>query len=60
MPFEKYLTPKEVAAILVVSKMTVYRMIGSGELNAVQIGTQFRISDRSLRALLERSIVVPK
>ena len=40
-----FLTPREVAAALRVSDMTVYRLIKSGELRAVRIGKSFRISE---------------
>ncbi len=39
----EFLTVEEVAAEVRVSKMTVYRMIHSGELRAVRIGRSFRV-----------------
>ena len=40
-----FLTPREVAEVLRVSDMTVYRLIRSGELRALRIGKSFRISE---------------
>lgn len=42
------LTPTEVAAVLRVSKMTVYRMIHNGTLASLQVGRSFRIHRQSL------------
>jgi excisionase family DNA binding protein len=42
-----FLTVAEVAAIMRLSKMTVYRLVHSGELAAVRVGRSFRV--RSLR-----------
>ena len=43
----------EVAAILRLSKMSVYRLIHSGQLEAVQFGRSFRVPEKSLNAYLE-------
>lgn len=52
---EKFLTVKEVATSLRVSRMTVYRLVHSGELAAVQVGRSYRVSERAVNAYLERS-----
>jgi excisionase family DNA binding protein len=39
----RFMTVGEVAAVLRVSNMTVYRLINSGELPAVRIGRSFRV-----------------
>ncbi|WP_155838500.1 helix-turn-helix domain-containing protein [Arthrobacter castelli] len=44
------LTAVEVAAILRVSKMTVYRKIHSGELPSVHFGRSFRVPVTALEA----------
>lgn len=50
-----YLTVGEVAAMLRVSPMTVYRRINAGELPAVRIGRSFRVREEDLdRYLVER------
>jgi excisionase family DNA binding protein len=44
---EVYLTVDEVARKLRVAKMTVYRMIHSGDLGAVRVQRVFRISQKN-------------
>ena len=39
----KFLTVAEVATLMRVSKMTVYRLVHSGELTAVRVGRSFRV-----------------
>ncbi|HEY1973388.1 MAG TPA: helix-turn-helix domain-containing protein [Pseudonocardia sp.] len=50
------LTVFEVAARLRVSKMTIYRMVNSGELAAFKIGKSFRIPVASVQNLLSSPI----
>jgi excisionase family DNA binding protein len=53
------LTVAEVGAHMRVSKMTVYRLIKSGELAAVRVGHNYRIREAELeRYLAERSVRV--
>jgi excisionase family DNA binding protein len=49
----KFLTVAEVADTLRVSRMSVYRLIHAGQLEAVQFGRSFRISDQALDAYLK-------
>lgn len=51
-PRPSYLTPHEVAAILRVSAMTVYRLIHGRELEAIRVGRSFRVDTRDVRAFL--------
>jgi excisionase family DNA binding protein len=51
-PVPVFLTVKEVAAKMRVSKMTVYRMLHSGEMESVRIGRSFRVSENVLAAYL--------
>lgn len=51
-PSTKLLTVAEVASMLRLSKMTIYRMVNSGELTAFKIGKSFRIPTASVRKLL--------
>lgn len=44
----KFMTVGEVAAVLRVSTMTVYRLINAGELPAVRIGRSFRLRQEDL------------
>ena len=51
----KFLTVAEVAAVMRVSKMTVYRLVHSGELTAVRVGRSFRVPDDAVHEYLRRS-----
>jgi excisionase family DNA binding protein len=53
LPGGRFLTVAEVASIVRLSKMSVYRLIHSGQLEAVQFGRSFRVSEKSLNAYLE-------
>ena len=44
----RFLTVGEVAQMLRVSSMTVYRLINSGELPAVRIGKSFRLREEDV------------
>ena len=50
-----FLTVAEVAAVMRVSKMTVYRMIHAGELPAVRTGRTFRVPAKSVREYLSNN-----
>ena len=50
-----FLTVAEVAARMRVSKMTVYRLVHSGELEAVRVGRSFRVRDDAVQEYLRRS-----
>ena len=51
----KFLTVAEVAAVMRVSKMTVYRLVHSGELPAVRVGRSFRVSEKDVNEYLKSS-----
>lgn len=51
----KFLTVAEVAAVMRVSKMTVYRLVHSGELPAVRVGRSFRVKDTDVDEYLRAS-----
>lgn len=55
LPAGKFLTVAEVAAILRLSKMSVYRLIHSGQLEAVQFGRSFRVPEKALNTYLEHA-----
>lgn len=44
----RFLTVAEVAQLLRVSKMTVYRLVHAGELPAVRFGRSFRVPETAL------------
>jgi len=51
----QFLTVAEVADIMRVSTMTVYRLIKSGELPAARVGKSYRIREDDLDAFLQTS-----
>jgi excisionase family DNA binding protein len=51
-PAVSFLTVAEVAAIMRVSKMTVYRLVHGGELAAVRVGRSFRVPQPAVRDYL--------
>ncbi|HEU4362901.1 MAG TPA: cell division/environmental response transcriptional regulator [Mycobacterium sp.] len=51
----QFLTVAEVAALMRVSKMTVYRLVHNGELPAVRVGRSFRVHAKAVHDLLETS-----
>ena len=53
----KFLTVAEVASMMRVSKMTVYRLVHSGELPAVQIGRSFRVPEQAVNEYLRAAFV---
>ncbi|MDQ4084969.1 MAG: helix-turn-helix domain-containing protein [Actinomycetota bacterium] len=50
-----FLTVAEVAAAMRVSKMTVYRLVHSGELPAVRVGRSFRVQRSAVDEYLRKS-----
>ena len=53
----RFLTVAEVAAVMRVSKMTVYRLVHSGELPAVRVGRSFRVPEQAVQDYLRDSII---
>lgn len=53
---QRYLTVVEVAEIMRVSKMTVYRLLHSGEMPGVRVGRSFRVPADALEHYLATSI----
>ena len=51
----KFLTVAEVAAMMRVSKMTVYRLVHNGELPAVRVGRSFRVTEDDVDDYLRKS-----
>ncbi|HYO40029.1 MAG TPA: helix-turn-helix domain-containing protein [Nocardioidaceae bacterium] len=51
----RFLTVAEVAAVMRVSKMTVYRLVHSGELEAVRVGRSFRVTEEAVNEYLRKS-----
>jgi len=55
----KFLTVYEVAVILRLSKMSVYRLVHSGELEAVRVGRSFRFPERAVVSYLHDAAFAP-
>jgi len=56
-PEVQFLTVAEVATIMRVSKMTVYRLVHAGELPAVRVGRSFRVPEQAVHDYLRDSFV---
>ncbi|MCZ2401777.1 helix-turn-helix domain-containing protein [Paenarthrobacter sp. Z7-10] len=52
-----FLTVSEVAEVMRVSKMTVYRLVHSGELPAVQFGRSYRVPASAVEGYLRTARV---
>lgn len=48
----QFLTVAEVAAVMRVSKMTVYRLVHNGELPAARVGKSFRVREQAVHDYL--------
>ena len=51
-----FLTIAEVAEMMRVSKMTVYRLVHAGDLPAVRVGRSFRVHEEAVNEYLSSSI----
>jgi excisionase family DNA binding protein len=51
----KFLTVAEVAELMRVSKMTVYRLVHSNELTAVRVGRSFRVPEHAVHTYLREA-----
>lgn len=51
-----FLTVAEVADLMRVSKMTVYRLVHAGELPAVRFGRSYRVPQTAVTEALQRPI----
>jgi excisionase family DNA binding protein len=52
----RFLTVAEVAALMRVSKMTVYRLVHGGTLPAVRVGRSFRVPEQAVNDYLSSSM----
>jgi excisionase family DNA binding protein len=55
----RFMTVAEIAAIMRVSGMTVYRLIHSGQLEAIKVGGLYRVREAALGAYLAGQLVTP-
>jgi excisionase family DNA binding protein len=53
----RFLTVAEVAALMRVSKMTVYRLVHSGEIPAVRVGRSFRVPEKAVHDYLRHAFI---
>jgi excisionase family DNA binding protein len=53
----RFLTVAEVAAVMRVSKMTVYRLVHAGELPAVRVGRSFRVPEQAVHDYLNDAYI---
>jgi excisionase family DNA binding protein len=53
----RFLTVAEVASVMRVSKMTVYRLVHNGELPAVRVGRSFRVPEQAVHDYLRDSYI---
>ena len=51
-----FLTVAEVAELMRVSKMTVYRLVHAGDLPAVRVGRSFRVHEQAVSEYLGASV----
>lgn len=49
----RFLTVAEVADMMRVSRMTVYRMVHAGELPAIRFGRSFRVPESAVQVAVE-------
>lgn len=53
----RFMTVAEVALVMRISKMTVYRLIHQGELEAVRIGRSFRVPEKAVNQYMRNAVV---
>lgn len=53
----RFLTVAEVAGLMRVSKMTVYRLVHNGDLPALRVGRSFRVPEQAVHDYLRDSFV---
>jgi excisionase family DNA binding protein len=56
-PISRLLTVAEVATVIRVSRMTVYRLIRRGQLKAIRVGRNYRVREDDLELYLESQAV---
>lgn len=55
-PAPRFMTVSEVADLMRVSKMTVYRLIHSGEMPAIRVGKSFRVPEAAVGQLINSGL----
>ncbi len=57
MPFNEYLTAKQVIGLLHIDRTTLYRMLNDGRIKGIKVGNQWRFSQAEIERLLSGSPV---
>lgn len=52
----RFVTVAEVANVMRVSKMTVYRMIHAGDIPAIRVGKSFRVPQQAVEQIMSQGI----
>ncbi len=52
----RFMTVAEVADLMRVSKMTVYRLIQKGDIPAIRVGKSFRVPEVAVRQLIDAGL----
>ncbi|MCW2892227.1 MAG: hypothetical protein QOH87_4090 [Trebonia sp.] len=55
----KFLTIYEIAVMMRVSKMTAYRLIHSGELEAIRVGRSYRVPEQAVISYMRGAAYTP-
>jgi excisionase family DNA binding protein len=55
----RFLTVAEVADMMRVSRMTVYRLVHSGDLPAIRFGRSFRVPESAVQLAMSNHVVEP-
>lgn len=53
----KFVTVAEVALMMRVSKMTVYRLVHAGDLPAIRVGRSFRVPEEAVHDYLRHAFI---
>ncbi len=53
----RFLTVAEVAKVMRVSKMTVYRIVHAGEITAIRVGRSFRVPEQAVHDYLRAAYI---
>ena len=53
----RFLTVAEVASVMRVSKMTVYRLVHDAKIPAVRVGKSFRVPETAVHEYLQKAFV---
>jgi excisionase family DNA binding protein len=55
----KFLTIYEIATMMRISKMSAYRLIHSGELEALRVGRSFRVPEQAVISYMREAAYTP-